>query len=90
MPTHFLLYFFCAVLCCAVFAVKYAELVPPSALTAANGSSRGGWEACRFYLLLASQLAIQREQLHQLILYHEANLAGRMDATSARRAEKGV
>jgi hypothetical protein len=79
-PTHL-------VLC---YAVQYAEHVPAGLPTAPNGSSRGGWEACRFYLLLASQLSIHREQLHQLILFHGENLDDRMDATRARRAERGA
>lgn len=49
-----------------------------------------GWGLCRFYLLLASQLAIARQQLHQLILFHEHNLAsGRAEARDMRKAERG-
>jgi hypothetical protein len=49
-----------------------------------------GWGLCRFYLLLASQLAILRQQLHQLIVFHERNLdSGRTDARDMRKAERG-
>lgn len=53
-------------------------------------SVRGGWETCRFYLLLASQLSIHREQLHAIITAHEDNLGRHgYGGSEMRKAERG-
>lgn len=74
---------------CAVLRLQYDEKLPP-VLTPDGAQPRGSWELCRFYLLLASQLAILREQLNKLVMYHEQNLdSHNLDAREMRQAERG-
>jgi hypothetical protein len=75
-------------LLCWGVPMQYDEQVPqlPTTITTA----RTGWETVRFYLVLASQLAIQREQLHGIITYHEERLQEcRDDTRDMRKAERG-
>jgi hypothetical protein len=69
--------------------MQYDDHVPQPVLQAPQ--ARSGWETVRFYLVLASQLAIQRQQLHAMIEYHEERLQlGRDNSREMRKAERGV
>lgn len=76
--------------CCLLsVCLQYDEPMPPEHPDTLQPNV--GWGLCRFYLLLASQLAIARQQLHQLILFHEHNLTnGRTQARDLRKAERGA
>jgi hypothetical protein len=75
-------------LCFVMF--QYEEQVPPGMVNPPNAPVRGGWEACRFYLLQASQLAIQREQLQAIVTTHEEALSRHSySGSEMRKAERG-
>lgn len=70
--------------------LQFDDRVPP--LSPFRVCYKAGWDLARFYLVLASQLAVHRQQLALLIESHEAATAsrGRYDSIQLRQAERGA